>query len=447
MMLTIDPVRWGAALALSGTYLAMCLAIWRARATAVRPDAAPADWLVVYASQTGSAEYLAKRTAETLATAGLDARAVCMSAFDAQTLRRSQRILFIASTYGEGDAPDNAARFASHTMGAAADLAQLHYAVLALGDSTYANYCGFGRQLDGWLKARGATPLFGLIEVDRGSPAALAEWQHQLSRLGGTSDLPDWEAPGYGAWRIAARSLMNPGSAGAPLYRIALRPLDGELPEWRSGDLAQVSAPADPDHPREYSVASLPAEGQLELMVRLQRREDGTAGAASGWLCEQAASGDVVRLRLRAHERFRLGANLRRPLIAIGNGSGLAGLRALLKERIDAGVHDNWLLFGERNASHDFLCREELEHWLSTGALTRLDLAFSRDQPAPRYVQHLLREQADVLRAWVADHAAIYVCGSLQGMAGGVHDALVELLGKDAVEQLAGEGRYRRDVY
>ena len=220
MMLTIDPMRWGSALALSGTYLAMCLAIWRARAATSQLDAAPADWLVVYASQTGSAEYLARRTAETLATSGLDARAVCMSTFDAQALSRSQRILFIASTYGEGDAPDSAARFATHTvnaaMGATPDLTELHYAVLALGDSTYANYCGFGRQLDGWLKARGATPLFELIEVDRGAPAALSAWQHQLSRLGGTSDLPDWEAPGYGEWRIADRSLMNPGSAGSP---------------------------------------------------------------------------------------------------------------------------------------------------------------------------------------------------------------------------------------
>jgi sulfite reductase (NADPH) flavoprotein alpha-component len=362
-------------------------------------------------------------------------------------LRRSGRVLFIASTYGEGDAPDSAARFASHTMGAGPDLSQLHYAVLALGDSTYANYCGFGRQLDGWLKAHGATPLFERIEVDRGAPAALGEWQHQLSRLGGTSDVPDWEAPDYGAWRIAERSLMNPGSAGAPLYRVALEPLDGALPAWRAGDLAQVSAPGDPDHPREYSVASLPGEGKLELMVRLRKREDGTSGAASGWLCEQAAHEDVVRLRMRAHERFRLGANAGRPLIAIGNGSGLAGLRALLKERIDAGVHDNWLLFGERNAAHDFLCRDELEQWLARGALTRLDLAFSRDQENPRYVQHLLREQADVLRAWVADQAAIYVCGSLQGMAGGVHDALVDLLGRDTVDKLAGEGRYRRDVY
>lgn len=447
MILTVDPLRWGCALALFGGYLAMCLAIWRARMAHATTAATRADWLVVYASQTGNAEYLALRTVETLTTGGLNARAACMSTLDARSLAEAGRILFIASTYGEGDAPDNAARFMSELMGNTPDLSRLHYAVLALGDSTYANYCGFGRALDAWLAACGAMPLFERIDVDRGAPHALNEWQHQLSRLAGTSDAPDWEAPSYGEWRIAERTLLNPGSAGAPLYRVALAPLEGGLPAWRAGDLAQVSAPRDPDHPREYSVASLTHEGRLALMVRLQRREDGSPGAASGWLCEGASVRDIVRLRIRTHERFRLGPNARRPLIAIGNGSGLAGLRALLKERIDAGVSANWLLFGERNQAHDFLCREELERWLAEGKLARLDLAFSRDGAAPRYVQHLLREQAETLRAWIGDDAAIYVCGSLQGMAGGVHDALVELLGKDTVDRLLEEGRYRRDVY
>lgn len=448
MMLTIDPVRWGGALALSGGYLAMCFAIWRARAAA-RPAASTgdADWLVVHASQTGSAEYLAGQTAATLRTGGLSARAACMSSLDPDALSKAGRILFIASTYGEGDAPDAAARFAGVTMGASADLSHLHYAVLALGDSSYTNYCGFGRALEGWLAAHGATPLFERIDVDRGDPGALAAWQHHIGRLAGTSDAPDWEAPGYADWRIAGRRLANPGSVGAPLYRIALVPVDGALPAWEAGDLAQVSAPADPDHPREYSIASLPSEGRLELLVRLQRREDGSLGAASGWLCEGASQDEVIRLRIRAHGRFRLNGNASRPLIAIGNGSGLAGLRALIKSRIDAGKGDNWLLFGERNAAHDFLCRDELQGWLASSGLARLDLAFSRDQATPRYVQHLVREHAPALRKWVDEGAAIYVCGSLQGMAGGVHEALTEVLGAAALDALTAEGRYRRDVY
>lgn len=444
MIFTIDPARWAGALALLAAWGGLCAAMLRKPA---RDTGGAADWLVVYASQTGNADYLAQRTAATLTTGGLSARAVCMSALDAATLASASRVLFIVSTYGEGDAPDTAARFADITMAAAPDLAHVHYAVLALGDSSYANYCGFGRALDAWLAERGATALFERIDVDRGDVDAIARWQHQLSHLAGTSDAPDWEAPGYGEWRIVERTHLNPGSAGAPLYRIALAPRDGALPDWEAGDLVQVSAPGDPAQPREYSIASTPAEGSIVLLVRLQQRADGSAGAASGWLCQEADMDATIALRVRAHARFRLGDNARRPLILIGNGTGLAGLRALLKARIEAGVADNWLVFGERNARHDFLLREELADWVEGGQLARLDLAFSRDGAGPRYVQHVLADQADALRAWIARGAAVYVCGSLQGMAGGVHDALIAALGSEVVDALAAEGRYRRDVY
>ena len=136
-----------------------------------------------------------------------------------------------------------------------------------------------------------------------------------------------------------------------------------------------------------------------------------------------------------------------RPLILIGNGSGLAGLRSLLKARIAAGHTRNWLLFGERNAAHDFYCQGELQGWLASGELARLDLAFSRDQAQKAYVQDRLGESAELLRAWLAEGAAIYVCGSLEGMAGGVDRVLHDVLGAAAVEQLIEQGRYRRDVY
>ena len=449
-MMTIDPMRWGSALALLAAYGGMCATLLRRPKAANLPAPMEGDWLVVYASQTGNAEYLAQQTAATLATGGLNARAVCISSLDPATLSGvtgATRALFIASTYGEGDAPDSAARFAGVTMAQDADLSQLHYGVLALGDSSYTNYCGFGRALDAWLHARGATPLFERIEVDRGNGDAIANWQHQLSHLAGTSDAPDWEAPAYGHWRILERTLLNPGSIGAPLYRIALAPQDGALPGWEAGDLVQVCAPRDPDLPREYSIASIPSEGKLELLVRLQRHEDGSAGAASGWLCLDATFDDTVALRVRAHARFRLGENAARPLILIGNGTGLAGLRAHIKARIDAGVVENWLVFGERNAAHDFLCRDELQGWVDDSQLARLDLAFSRDGDGPRYVQHALAEQGEELRTWIARGAAVYVCGSLQGMAAGVHEALANALSAQALDELAAAGRYRRDVY
>ena len=434
-MITTEPLRWAGALALLASYLGLC---WSQRRRAPVVETFPADWLVVHASQTGTGEELARQTLATLRTGGLSARSVSLDALDGDTLRRAQRVLFIASTYGEGDAPDAAARFASQHMNASTPLDQLHYALLALGDASYTNYCGFGRALDGWLQAQGAQALFPRIDVDRLAPASLAAWQHHLSHLAGTTDLPDWGAPAYQGWRVAERTLLNPGSAGAPVYRIELVPQAGALPEWEAGDLVQISPPDDPAYPREYSIASLPDEGRITLLVRLHIDAGGSYGAASGWLC--LGGGDVA-LRVRAHQRFRLGANARRPLLLVGNGTGLAGLRAHLRQH----AQDNWLIFGERNAAHDHYFAGDMAEWRTSG--TRINLAFSRDGAGPRYVQHVLAAQADEVRAWIARDAAIYVCGSLEGMAAGVHDALVAILGADTVGRLAADGRYRRDVY
>jgi sulfite reductase (NADPH) flavoprotein alpha-component len=324
----------------------------------------------------------------------------------------------------------------------------LHYAVLALGDSAYSSFCGFGRALDAWLAARGAQALFPRVEVDRSAAPAIGAWRQQLSHLAGTSDAPDWDAPDFAEWRLAARRQLNPGSAGAPIYHLELEPMPGNaLPAWQSGDLVQVAAPADPDRPREYSIASIPADGRVHLLVRLHRHGDGSHGLASGWLTQQAAEGAMVRLRLREHRRFRLEANAGRPLILIGNGSGIAGLRGHLKARAAAGQARNWLLFGERDPAHDAFYHDELEAWQRAGLLPRLDLAWSRGPDGKEYVQDLLLHHAETLRAWVGEGAAIYVCGSLEGMAAGVDRALRDIFTAEEMAELSSAGRYRRDVY
>ena len=223
-----------------------------------------------------------------------------------------------------------------------------------------------------------------------------------------------------------------------------------QLPENR-GHLVGLHAQALVDaliplNMREYSIASIPQDGVLQLIVRQERHPDGSLGLGSGWLTEHAPLGAAISLRLRRNSGFHLPAEPC-PLILLGNGTGLAGLRSLLKARIAQGQQPNWLLFGERNAAHDFYCRDELQGWLASGELARLDLAFSRDQAHKVYVQDRLREAADELRRWLADGAAIYICGSLNGMAAGVDQTLIDLLGADAVQQLIEQGRYRRDVY
>ena len=454
MIFTHDTTRLALLAALSLSYAGVCLAPWlRARGKRRASDAARAAlanspaWLVAYASQTGNAEELAAQTARSLQLAGIPVRLCALAELTALDLQQAERALFLVSTYGEGDAPDNAAAFMGRLMTGGLALPQLHYAVLALGDRSYGQFCGFGRALDAWLAAQGALRLFERIEVDRSASGAIEQWFQYLSHLAGTSDAPDWSAPAFGDWRLTRRQLLNPGSAGGAIYHVELAPVEGSLPDWQSGDLVQVTAPAEPSQPREYSIASIPRDGGVHLLVRQHAHPDGSLGLASGWLTAQAAVGDVVQLRLRQHKRFRLEDNAQRPLILIGNGSGIAGLRGHLKSRVLAGQRRNWLIFGERNAAHDFHYREEIEGWHASGELPRLDLAFSRDQAERTYVQDRLRGNADEVRLWLEQGAAIYICGSLASMAGGVDEALQEIVGRPALDALAAQGRYRRDVY
>lgn len=436
-------------------YAALCASVYararRQRVVAAR-DAAelsaggnepPA--LVLFASQTGQAEAIAWQTARQLSAAGTPARVMELNALDAATLAGARRALFIASTYGEGDAPDGAGVFAEQVMGASPALPSLRYAVLALGDRQYAHFCGFGRALDEWLHATGATRECDRIEVDNSDPAALTAWQ---ARWGGTPGAGTEEmAAAFVQWRLVARQRLNPGSTGAPAFHLGLVPQSGAMPHWASGDLVQVSVASDPTHPRDYSIASLHTDGELQLLVRQEQHPDGTLGAASGLLTSTLAMGDTVAMRLRPHRGFRLDGNEARPLILVGNGTGLAGLRAHLRARAAAGRHDNWLVFGERQAAHDFLYREEIEAWQADGVLQRLDMVFSRDQAERFYVQHRLLQSADTLLQWLRDGAAVYVCGSLQGMASGVDAALRQVAGEAFVRDLTASGRYRRDVY
>ena len=433
-------------------YAALCASIYlreRSRkAEAARDSAAlsagsgNAPVLVLFASQTGQAEAVAWQTARQLSAANTPARVMELNALDRSTLAAAPRALFIASTYGEGDAPDGASAFAERVMNSSPALPSLNYAVLALGDRQYANFCGFGRALDEWLQAAGARREFDRIEVDNSDPAALAAWHAHWG------DSPASEGEGFAPWRLVSRVHLNPGSAGWPVFHLGLVPqAGGPLPYWASGDLAQVAVASDPKRPREYSIASVHADGELQLLVRQERHPDGMLGAASGLLTSTLGIGDTVGLRVRERRGFRLDGNEARPLILVGNGTGIAGLRAHLRARAAMGRHDNWLVFGERQAAHDFLYRKEIEAWQAGGTLKRLDMVFSRDQADRLYVQHQLLQSADTLLQWLHDGAAIYVCGSLQGMASGVDAALRQIAGEAQLIELAASGRYRRDVY
>lgn len=405
-------------------------------------DDAP-SWLIGFASQSGFAEQLAWQTAGQLQAAGLPVRVQRLADVTEQDLHQSQNALFVVSTFGDGQAPDSARGFERSVLGRPLSLGNLNYAVLALGDRQYQHFCGFANRLQDWLAERGGSMLFAPVQVDSGNAASLQHWHRQLGDLTGSQPDEAWQAPSFEHWTLSQRELLNPGSSGSRVYLLGLIPPAART--WSAGDLVEV-LPRDDAAPREYSIASIPQDGSLQLIVRQEVHQDGRLGLGSGLLTEQALLGSSINLRLRRNSSFHLpGEGV--PMILLGNGTGLAGLRSLLKARVAQGQQRNWLVFGERHQAHDFYCREELQGWLASGDLARLDLAFSRDQAEKIYVQDRLRESAGELKSWLAEGAAIYICGSLQGMATGVDQVLIEVLGAEAVEALIEQGRYRRDVY
>ena len=499
--------RWVGAAISTLAYLLCCGALlWRSHPRKARDETPTVQGtsfvLVAYASQAGFAQQLAERSAESLRQSGLVVKLRALGEVDAGLLATAERALFVASTTGEGDPPDPALGFVREVMAQPAALGHLRYAVLALGDREYEHYCGFGHQLDDWLRQHGARSLFDLVEVDNADESALRHWQHHLGQIGGITDLPDWTPPRYEPWTLCERRELNHGSVGGGAFHLAIAPPKDTTPRWEAGDIAEIGprhsiqsvaallqaidlstdavveidgAPESlatlltrshlptmdairaldaqaiaetlkPLPHREYSISSLPADGSVQILVRRMLRPDGTPGIGSGWLCDHAPLGGEIALRLRSNPNFHA-PDPTRPMILIGNGTGIAGLRALLKSRIATGAQRNWLLFGERNADCDFFHGDEIRAWQAQGFLQHIDLAFSRDQDQRIYVQHKLQAAGEVLREWVGTGAALYVCGSLSGMAPGVDAVLRQVLGDVQVEDMLADGRYRRDVY
>jgi sulfite reductase (NADPH) flavoprotein alpha-component len=460
------------------------------------PNAQP--WLIVYASQTGLAEQLAWRTAVSLQEARQPAAVKAAQQLTMDDLKQATQLLVIASTYGTGEAPDSASAFEKKLMSQQQNLSHLNFAVLALGSKEYPDsYCAFGHRVFTWLSQNGANALFDAIEVNNGDAAAVQQWNTALAAVTKLDLQAMTINKTFDVWTLKQRMLLNPGSLGSPACNLEFTPKH-EV-HWQAGDIAEIqpgnsaarieafltkysisaNAPvestaktiaemlwnrdltveAEPfanlDHlleqlpvlpSREYSIASIPEQQVLRLVVRQQSDDQGQLGLGSGWLTQHAAVNSEIAMRIRTNESFHL-IHDNRPIILIGNGTGIAGLMSLLSSRIRSGYTDNWLIFGERQREHDFFFQSTIEAWQSTGMLQRLDLAFSRDQAEKIYVHHKLREQAAELQKWIENGAVIYVCGSINGMASDVDSALRDILGEAALDQLKQDGRYRRDVY
>jgi len=227
-------------------------------------------------------------------------------------------------------------------------------------------------------------------------------------------------------------------------------------------DAEKLRALTRPLAPRAYSIASSRAEAgeEAHLLVSAVRYEThGRArkGVASNYMAERLKKGARLRVKLKPNKHFVLPSG-ERDIIMVGPGTGVAPFRAFVQERRATGAKGrNWLFFGDRTFTHDFLYQTEWQDALKDGGLTRMDLAFSRDTPDKVYVQHRIWEKRADLVAWLDGGANLYVCGDARQMAKDVRATLVRAYvdvkaispeaAEAAVAALERDKRYQQDVY
>jgi len=215
--------------------------------------------------------------------------------------------------------------------------------------------------------------------------------------------------------------------------------------------------------PRLYSIASSQAEVEEEVhltvgLVNYQSEGDSRFGGASSFLTQQLEEGGKVNVFIEHNDNFRLPQDNNTPIIMIGPGTGVAPFRAFMQEReaLEASG-DNWMFFGEQTFTQDFLYQVEWQNYLKSGLLSRMDVAFSRDQKEKIYVQDRIKEQSTEVFAWLERGAHLYICGDANHMAKDVHQALTDVIAKEGqltteqaeqyLKDLRTSKRYQKDVY
>jgi sulfite reductase (NADPH) flavoprotein alpha-component len=527
---------------------------------------------VLYGSESGNAEALAMKTKKLAQKQGLDAKVFDMADVDLSILNKAKNLIVFASTWGEGDPPGRAVDFYEALMGDdAPQLKDVRFAVLALGDTAYVQFCAVGKAIDERLEALGGTRAADRVDLDLDFAKPAADWTEKtlkefapadagatatvvhvdfsgglqldddeprytaespleaevatLVNLNGTgstretwhvelaTDAPDFvytpgdaigimpendpnlalalaEAVGLGSDGEVVRKLRESydiTTLSRPLVdayaKLTGRPDVAKLAEQEAFadfasdrqlvDLFQIYAEtlkADQLYGllrtlpgRLYSVASSPAAhpGEAHLLVGAVRWESHgkqRKGVASTFIADHCKVGDPVRVYVKPNRHFRIPDDASRPIVMIGAGTGVAPYRAFVEERAErGGAGKSWLIFGERNYTYDFLYQLEWQEHLESGALSRLDVAFSRDQPEKIYVQHRLWEHRAELLKWIDEGAHIYLCGDEKGVGRDVDATLARILadtaqgddeaGRVKLKELAKAGRYQRDVY
>jgi len=539
---------------------------------AISDEPTPETWHVFFATETGNSREIAQQLANSSKTAGLKTELHDLRDTRPKVLKKIRHAVFVLATHGLGEPAEGSEAFFDFWFSAKAPkLAELDYSILALGDSSYADFCEIGRLFDARLGELGATRVVERVECDLDFESPATDWAQEIlrhaqetavkvdaPRVAHLSAVP--ASPAYSRRKpyhseiLTRQAITGRGSSkdvrhieldleesglvyqpgdslavlptnstqivDALLNAVELKDddvvtIDGEPASLRDAltsgkeittlsrpilDAAADSHPelqeilADREQfadyldtrqlidliqeypvdwkpqqladalrkltPRSYSIASspdaVPDEAHLTVgIVNYEKFGRQHWGTASNFLISDATHAPVF---VEPNENFRLPSDGDAPIIMVGAGTGVAPYRAFVQHRREHG-HDgrNWLIFGDRNVSSDFLYQLEWLRYRKDGLLTNLDVAFSRDQSGKDYVQHRLKENGAQIYSWLEEGAQFYVCGDAKYMAGDVHDALQSILqqhgglndeqAQEYLNTLRRERRYQRDVY
>ncbi len=526
------------------------------------------DLTILYGSRTGNCEGLASKAKQLADGLGLKVTLKSMENYRKRDLQSEKNLLIIVSTHGDGVPPFSAQELHEFVTGNhAPKLSGVNYAVLALGDSSYFQFCKTGKDFDEQLEKLGANRLLPILTCDLDFETPAEAWiKSVLERfsvemavenqpisvsnlsLNSIKEKPEvvkytrknpFKAPVFEKIPLHGKPgdrqtvhlelaivpeglTFEPGdSAGVipvnppELINEVLRATALNAREefeingiqttlytalQRNFELSKISAdvvnryhqfapnkkllkiidnplkfkeylygrdvvdllrdfPAKvtvvdlseflrPLQHRSYSISSSPlaCPGELHLTVGVVNYEySGRAkrGACSTFLSEVVVENEHVPIFIESNPNFRLPNNEETPIVMIGAGTGIAPYRAFVQHReISVKPGKSWLFFGNRNFENEFLYQREWQNFMKSGALTKMNVAFSRDGSKKEYIQHRLIENSAELYRWMEEGAHFYICGDMNKMAGDVQTALVNIVEKEGAQNSDSSKEY-----
>ncbi|HIC8924311.1 sulfite reductase [Elizabethkingia anophelis] len=507
---------------------------------------------LVYGTETGNSKKLATELAGVAKKKGIQVKLGDLSQYKPKDLAKEEYLFVVISTQGEGEPPILAKKFYDYIHENELNLSNIKFGVLALGDSTYPQFCKTGEDVDTRFEVLGAERIIPLKRCDIDYEEDAHRWLDHIfevvqNKEAGTSPAKASSGRKKYQGKVSAIINLNDITSDKETYHIeieteepiAYRPGDAlgvipfnpksvveeiigltgidpgkqiqttrvtasveellhqhlnisyllkttvaqyaqitgqDIPETRLSllDLLRIYPVKNAEEfediikvltvqaPRLYSVSSSPeAHGDSEIHITVAKSEffindKKQNGLCSGFLSEFEEDG-TVEFYIQEAKHFKL-PETAKDIIMIGPGTGIAPFRSFLWERDATGAEGrNWLFFGDRNFVSDFLYQSEFQDFLKTGALTNLDLAFSRDTAEKVYVQHRLQQKSSEVFQWLEGGASVYVCGAKEPMSKDVEETLLHIIqhegkrnedeAKNYLEELELSGRYTKDVY